>query len=258
MRIGHFLYVGLLASTIVPAADDTFVGTWVYNIEKSPKPTITFTIKDLGANRISLTGSTNKTIILKADGKPVNVPSGGTGSLKRLSDTKWEEIRIYRDTLVRTLSVSADDKTMMLVDVYTFVDGVGRKDITKYSRISPGKGLFGEWRSISMENKQSGEPSKLIIEPYSKNGLSFSFPRYSRVDMNFDGKMYPVKGPGIPKPTASSGKRAGPHVLQLESHVDGKVDEKEELRLSDDGKTMTVVTRPVTSSAVFTYVYDRH
>lgn len=256
MRIGDALCVGILASMSIIAADP-FVGTWVYNLKKSPQPTITFTIRDLGENGISLTGSTNRTIILKADGKPVNAPAGGTVSLRKISETTWEEIRTDPDRLVRTFSVSPDDKVMTLVDSYAFVDGTGRKDTTRYSRLSPGKGIFGEWRSISIQRQESGGPLKLVIQPYGRNGLSILFPGYSRVDMNLDGKVYPVKGPGILRPTASGGERVNPRLLRLESHIEGKLDEREEFRISDDGKTLTGISRPATSSVVFTNVYDR-
>jgi hypothetical protein len=256
MRIGGVFCVGILVGTGIAAADP-FVGTWVYNLTKSPKPTITFTIRDLGENRISLTGSTNRTIILKAGGKPVRAPGAGTVSLKKISETTWEEIRADPDRLVRTFSVSPDDKVMTLVDIYAFVDGTERKDITRYSRLSQGKGLFGEWRSIFVQRQQSGGSLKLIIQPYSQNGLSISFPGYSRVDMNLDGKMYPIKGPGILRPTASEGERASPRFLRLETQIDGKLDDREEYRVSDGGKTLTIISRPATSSAVFRNVYDR-
>jgi len=158
---------------------------------------------------------------------------------------------------MRTLSVSADDKTLTLVDVYTFVDGSGRKDMTKYARLSPGKGLFGASQSVSEDSQETGKPLKLVIEPFGKEGLSFVSPDYDRLDMNFDGKSYSAKGPGITKPSTASGKRISTNLIQIENQEDGKLEETTEYRISEDGKTMTIVVRPAASPAVFTNVYDR-
>ena len=45
---------------------------------------------------------------------------------------------------------------------------------------------------------------------------------------------------------------------ESEDLVDGKIDETEELTLSDDGKVLTLKDKPVNSATVFTNVYDRH
>ncbi len=75
--------------------------------------------------------------------------------------------------------------------------------------------------------------------------------------MNFDGKAYFDEGPGDPKGLSTSGKRVSARLLELEGQNNGKPDDKEEFRVSDDGKTLTIVSKPVNSSVVFTTMWDR-
>jgi hypothetical protein len=46
----YSLFLATLLATGLEAASNPFVGTWVYNAERSPKPTITYWIKDLGGD----------------------------------------------------------------------------------------------------------------------------------------------------------------------------------------------------------------
>jgi hypothetical protein len=75
LKLYGLLLAGILTCTSVFAATDPFIGTWVYNAEKSPKPTIKYGIKDLGGERYSLTGSTGVTVEVKADGVSIKTPT---------------------------------------------------------------------------------------------------------------------------------------------------------------------------------------
>src|SRR5580698_2719789 len=166
MRLYGLLLASILTSTSLLAATDPFVGTWVYNTQKSPKPTIKYTIKDLGGDRYALTGSTGETTEIKADGVSIQSPSGATVSFKKLGDHSWEMMRSDNQKMVRIYTVSADDKTLTLHDVFTGDKGIQYETTTKYARLAPGNSIFGEWQSVSMEEKSSGEELKLIITPF--------------------------------------------------------------------------------------------
>ena len=158
---------------------------------------------------------------------------------------------------MRDLSVSEDDQTMTLVDTYKYADGHGREDIVKYSRLSPGHGLFGEWQSSSIASDVIGAEPKIVVQPFGKAGLSFIEPDSDRLDINFDGSKYARTGPNIRKSEVTAGKRAGPRLLLMEEYVDGNLDERDEYRVSDDGKTLTTIVKPVKSNAVFTSIFDK-
>jgi hypothetical protein len=160
--------------------------------------------------------------------------------------------------MVRTYNISADDKTLTLHDVFTGNAEDNYETTTKYARLSPGNSIFGEWQSVSMEEKAIGEALKLIIAPFESDGLSFSVPAHKHLSaMKFDGKMYADSGAGDAKGNSSSGKRVNDHVLQIDGQVNGKPEESEEFQVSDDGKTLTIVSKPADSSAVFTMVWDK-
>jgi hypothetical protein len=252
------LLAGILACTSSFAATDPFVGTWVYNAQKSPKPTIRYTVKDLGGDRYSLTGSTGVTVEIKADGLPLRTPTGTIVSFKRLDDRDWKMVRNDGQNMVRTFSISPDDKTLTLHDVFAGHAGGTYETIVKYARLTRGRNIFGEWQSVSLEEKTTGERLKLIITPFGSAGLRFSLPSEKHLsEMKFDGKMYADSGAADTKGHSSSGKRIGNHALQIENQVNGKPEGSEEWRESNDGKTLTMVSRPANSPAAFTMVWDR-
>jgi hypothetical protein len=257
LRLYGLWLTALLTCTNLFAATDPFVGTWVYNAQKSPKPTIKYAIKDLGDERYALTGSTGTTVEIKADGISIKAP-GATVSFKKLDEHDWEMVRDDGRKMVRTYNISADDKTLTLHDVFTGDEGNKSETITKYARLSPGNSIFGEWQSVSMEEKESGEALKLIVTSFGTDGLSFSVPTYKHLsEMRFDGKVYADTGAGDAKGHSSSGKRVNDHLLEIEDQINGKPEYSEELKVSDDGKTLTIVSRSANSSAVFTEVWDK-
>jgi hypothetical protein len=240
------------------AATDPFLGTWVYNAQKSPKPTIRYTIKDLGGNRYALTGSTGTTVEIEADGVSIKSSTGATVSFKKLDDHDWEMVRDDGQKMVRTYSISADDKTLTLHDVFSGNSEGNFETITKYARLAPGSSIFGEWQSVSMEEKTLGEGLKLVVVPFEAGGLSFSVPAHKHLsEMKFDGKTYADSGAGDTEGHSSSGKRVNDRVLEIDSQLNGKPEDHEELQVSDDGKTLTIVSKVAKSSAVFTMVWDK-
>ncbi len=258
MKNYGLLIAGILASCSMFAASDPFVGTWVYNAKKSPHPTIKYTIKDLGDNRYSLTGSTGVTVKIKADGVPIESPSGTTVSFKKLDEHDWKMIRNDEQKMVRTYNIPTDEKTLTLHDVFSGDAGNNDETTVKYARLAPGRGIYGEWQSVSLEEKTSGEALKLIITPFESHGLSFSMPAEKHLsEMKFDGKAYVDRGAGDTKGRSSSGKRINDHFLEIHRQVKGKPEDSGELKVSDDGKTLTIVSREANSSAVFTVVWDK-
>jgi hypothetical protein len=258
MKLYTLLLAALFATSGLAAASDPFVGTWVYNAEKSPKPTITYGIKDLGGDRYALTGSSGETTEIKADGVSIKSPSGATVSFQKLDDHTWQMNRIDSRTMKRTYTVSADDETLTIVDVFTAADSGQEQTTTVYGRTTPGKSIFGEWKSVSMEDKVSGPAEKLIITPYAKDGLSFtSSSNKHRIDMKFDGRQYFDIAPDGTKGDSSSGRRISDRVIEMESQTKGRPDSTDEYKVSDDGKTLTIVSKSIKTSAVFTSVWDR-
>jgi hypothetical protein len=258
MRSFGLFLAGVLTCTSAFALNDPFVGTWVYNPQKSPKPTVKYTIKELGDGRYSLTGSTGTTVEIKANGVPIKTPSGATVSFKKLDDHDWEMVRDDGEKLVRIYNISADDKTLTLHDLVSGTTGDNYELTTKYERLRPNKGISGEWQSVSMEEKTQGKVPQMIITPFDDGGLSFSVPSRKHLSrMKFDGKVYADSGAGDKKGSSSSGKRVSEYTLEIDSQVNGRLEDRGELRVSNDGKTLTVIDKPANSTAVFTEVWDK-
>lgn len=75
--------------------------------------------------------------------------------------------------------------------------------------------------------------------------------------MQFDGKQYFEIAPDGTKGDSASGKRINGHGIQMQGQVNGKPDSINEFKVSDDGKTLTLVSRSIKTSATFTSVWDK-
>jgi hypothetical protein len=76
--------------------------------------------------------------------------------------------------------------------------------------------------------------------------------------MKFDGKQYfDIAPDGTKQNDSSSGKRISDHVIQMESQTKGRPDSTQEFKVSEDGKTLTIVSKSIKTSAVFTSVWDK-
>jgi hypothetical protein len=258
LRACGLLLAGILTSTNLFVQSDPFVGTWVYSAQKSPKPTIKYAIKDLGGDRYALTGSTGTTVEVKADGASIKTDAGATVSFQKLDDRDWKMVRDDGQKMMRTYNISTDDKTLTLHDVFTGGTGDNFETTTKYARLTPGKSIFGEWQSDSIEEKTNDEGLKLIINPFGGDGLSFSVPAHKHLsEMKFDGKVYSDSGPGDAPGASSTGKRINARALHIDGLTKGETEDSEDFKVSDDGKTLTVVDKSPKSSSVFTMVWDR-
>ncbi|WP_263384134.1 hypothetical protein [Granulicella arctica] len=258
MKLYSLLLAALCATSGLAVASDPFLGTWVYNVNKSPKPTITYQIEDLGENQYALTGSSGETTRIKADGISIKSPSGATVSFRKLDDHTWQMDRVESRSMKRTYTVSPDDRSLTLVDVFTSADGAGEKTTTMYARTSPGRSIFGQWKSVSMDVELSGPAEKFIIEPFGKDGLSFiSESGRHHMDMKFDGRQYFDVAADGTKVDSSSGERIDDHLIHMESQTKGSPVTTDEYKVSDDGKTLTIVSKAVKTSAVFTSIWDK-
>lgn len=260
MRLYCLLLSLLFAGTALARARDPFIGTWVYSADKSPKPTLTYVIKDLGSNRYALTGSTGETTEIKADSNTIKSPSGDPVSFKKLDAHTWHMDREDKDDatkMARTYTVSSDDTQLTLTDIFTGKEGIDSQSVTQYHRTSTGKSIYGQWKSFSMTTTVT-RPSELLIQRFGKDGLSMtSLSDKNRIDMLFDGKPYTDQSPKGPLGTTTSGKRLTPRLLQLEGRTKGVLNETDEYKVSDDGKTLTIVSKQTKSAAIFTTVWDK-
>jgi hypothetical protein len=97
----------------------------------------------------------------------------------------------------------------------------------------------------------------LQIRPYDGNGLSFIRSSQDTRNLKFDGKDYPVEGPGLAKGSTSSARRVDERTLEVVEKVNGEVTRTEWRELSADLKTLTRTIHPVRQHDPNIFVYER-
>jgi hypothetical protein len=234
---------GLISAT-ARAADDSFVGKWKLNQEKSQLSGLTYKFDDLGNDKFRFNfGDDTETIAL--DGKDHPTKYGNTWAITKTGANTWTWTR-KRDgkvTAKSTWTISEDGQTFTSQREETRPDGSSSHDEIKAKRTEGTSGLAGTWESTKIT---IGSPATIEIARWQSNGYSLKNPTYKeRIDFKLDGKEYADIGPLVPKDTTVSGKRIDDHNLELTYKRKGKTTETDRWELSADGKTLTdTVTYP--------------
>lgn len=234
-----FLFVTTLtalASASLWAADDPFVGTWKgtqYGGAGQVQQ-----IKNLGGNKYDWIYGDNQ-LELIVDGKERPSKFGGTYLARQESPNKWT-IAYKHDgqvTSVETWTLSDGGRQWNSNTKGTRPDGSSFTVETTRTRIGAGSGFAGKWE---VKNATFSSAPVMIIKPYGNDGLSFRWPREKEhQDIKFDGKDYPDVGPRVPHGSTTSAKRTGKHTIQAADKLNGKVTDTQELKVSEDGRTLT-------------------
>ncbi len=234
-----FLFVtaaAALASTSAWAADDPFVGTWKGTQYHGAGQV--WQIKDLGANKYDWTYGDNPFEII-ADGKERPAKFGGTYLLRQDSPDKWVMTNKHNGqvTSVQTWTLLDGGQQLHAESKGTRPDGSPYTDETTSARVGTGSGFAGKWEIKDV--KFSSEPV-MIIQPDGNDGLSFRWPAdKEHQDIKFDGKDYADLGPRVAPGSTSSAERIDEHTIQVTDKVHGKAMDTRELKVSEDGRTLT-------------------
>ena len=245
-----------LAGATLLAADASFVGKWKLNPDKSKFSGLQEKIEDLGGDKFKFSfGDDTETIVM--DGKEYPAKFGGMWSVKKEGPNSWKSVRT-RDgkvTSTSTWTVSEDGQTFTSTTDGTRVDGSTYKNVFKAKRIAGTSGLAGTWESTDLK---IGSPTEWEIAAYEGDGLSFITPaNKERLDLKFDGKDYPIKGPRVAEGSTASGKRIDQRTIEISNKLKGKLVSTDRTELSDDGKTLTTTTSYPGVAKPETIVYER-
>ena len=218
--------------------DESFVGKWKFNQEKSTLNGLTYKVGEAGKDEYTFTfGDDTETLTL---GKEHTTKFGNTWLVTQ-SDPKtwkWMQKRDGKVTSDATWTVSDDGATSTYVSTETRPDGSTSHDVTKLKRTAGGgAGLAGTWEGTETK---VGSPTMLEVASWEGDGYSLKNPAYmSTTDFKLDGKDYTPKGPQTPKGMTVSGKAGDAHKMELTYKLNGKVTETDRWELSADGKTLT-------------------
>src|SRR5215470_10713980 len=242
-RISQLLLVACLVTSGLRAANDPFVGEWKLNPSKSKIDlTDQMKVESVTANKYAFDfgGGTAETI--DADGTDQPGIAGTTLSVTIEAPDSWKVVRKKDGRILLTANwkLSADAKT--LTDDYTEFGPNGSRTSVKYvyNRTAGTSGFAGTWESTSA-TVSSVAVYVIKVEPYEGDGLSFidASEGVTR-NVKFDGKDYPNVGANVPPGSTSSARRVNEQTLEMTGKFNGKVGVTREIKLSSDGKMLTM------------------
>lgn len=230
--------LGLCAAPLALAKDDSFVGKWKLNPEKSTLNGLTYKVGDAGKDQMSFTfGDNTETVTL---GKPHKTKYGETWVVTKTGPKTWRWVqkRNGKVTSDATWTVAEDGNTSTYVDTVTRPDRSTSHDTVELKRTEgSGSGLAGTWESTSIK---IGSPTGMEITTWKGDGYTMKDPTYeSSTNFKLDGKEYTPKGPQVPKGMTVSGKAEGDKGMELTYKHSGKMTETDSWELASDGKTLT-------------------
>lgn len=256
LKIGICLSLACVFAGAAVAADDPFVGKWKFNSAQSKLTGGLQVIQDLGGNKYKFTsGAESWNVWVNGGDQPSGY--GDTVSWKEAGPNTWLVTHKMDGKVTRsaTLKISDDETTMTRTTNGTRPDGSAYAMDFKAKRVSGMKGLAGTWRIITLKMDSFEE---LDIKPYDRDGLSFLIPsEKEKQDMKFDGKYYLDQGPAVPPGSTSSAKRVNARNIAWTDKLKDEVRDHQDLKVSEDGKTLTVVVKYPGEKAPQVIVYDR-
>ncbi len=256
IRILILLTAVSLISATARAADDSFVGKWKLNPEKSQFTGLTYKIDDLGGDKYRFAfGDDSETIPL--DGKDHPTKFGNTWAITKTGANAWKFVqkRDGKVTSKDTWSISDDGQTFAITTELKRPDGSTSHDETKLKRTAGASGLAGTWEGAEVK---VGSPTTIEIAKWQGNGYSLTNPTYKeRQEFKLDGKEYADKGPRVASGTTVSGKQIDDHNIELTYQHKGKTTDTDHWELSTDGKTLTNTISFPGESKPEVDIYDR-
>ena len=196
-RLSVFFALLSVMSTSALAADDSLVGKWKFNPDKSQMTGLDYKIEDAGGGQYRfIFGDDVETLTL--DGKGHVTKYGDTWSIKTTGPSSWESTN-KRDGKVTNKSkwtVSADGQTFTSTDENMRPDGsTGRSEAT-FKRTGGTSGLVGAWQTTSVKVLS---PTSIAIAKWESDGYTRTSPAFKEtLEFKLDGKQYTPKGPRVP------------------------------------------------------------
>lgn len=240
--IQSLLAISLLATTLW-AADNSFVGKWKLNPEKSTLHD-QMKVTAAGENRYAFDFGEGAPEFIVADGTDQAGLEGTTLAVISHGPNSWIVLRKKDGRLLISAiwTLSPDGNT--LHDDFTGHRSNGSTSHVDYlyARTAGTNGFAGTWDSTSEKLDSSVE---IEVAPYEGDGLSFSNrAQKSTKTMKFDGKDYPVADANAPKGAMSSARRLNATTLEFIEKTNGKVNDTQQIQLAPDGKAMTMTIQP--------------
>jgi hypothetical protein len=248
--------IALLMATGLAAAENPFAGTWKLNPAKSKFTGDTMKFERTSSGEIHWSGA-GLAYTFKIDGKEYPGPVGDLVAWKQVDEHTWETTYRLKGTLVSTdtSTLSPDGKTMTIISKGTKPNGQSFQNTSVYERTSGESGLVGTWKSKEVK---ISSPGTLKLTPAGDDGIVWEFVDFKATcNAKFDGKDYPCTGPTAPAGISVALKRTGPRSYDWTEKLNGKLLFTGTVTVSQDGRTLTNVGKPVAVNEPITEVYER-
>lgn len=214
------------------AQSRAYYGTWVVNAAKSDLKGVTATYKDIGNNRIEISGMGQKDVwVIGRDGKDYPFPGGVTTSWRDVAPNRWEgTFKSQGKVISRSVAtLSADGASIRLAITNVMPDGRTTESTSTLARVSGGPGPFGTFRIVDMGGGFTVEANG--------SAVLYRWTDFAEALCQFDGKDCPLKG-AVPSGAAITLRELGPRSFELQDKTNGTVNYTSRFTLADDGKTI--------------------
>ncbi|MBV9008779.1 MAG: hypothetical protein JO354_06385 [Verrucomicrobia bacterium] len=233
-----------LAAGIITASaqttDNSFVGKWKMNPEKSQLSGLTYKIEDAGNDTYRLIFGDRAPETLAANGTEHKTQYGSTWALRKTGANTWKFTQKRNGTVTSESewTVSEDGKTFTSkVDVKRPDGSTSHNETVMKRTEGSGNGLAGTWET---SEEKIGSPAVLEVAKWGEDGYAISEPAFKdHLRVKTDGKDYPHEGPRVPKGSTASASKTGERELEVTNKLNGKTMNTEHYQLSEDGKTLT-------------------
>ncbi len=245
-----------LISGSARAADDSFVGKWKFNPDKSQLTGLDYKIEDAGGGKYRfMFGDDVETLTL--DGKGTLTKYGNTWSIKATGPSSWESTTKRDGKVINNekWTVSEDGQTFTSMAEDMRPDGSTGKSEATFKRTGGTSGLAGSWESTSIKVMS---PTTMELAQWQKDGYSVMNPTFKEhLNFKFDGKEHMPSGPRVAKGTSVTATKVDDHTMELTYKLKGKTTETDRWELAADGKTLTDTVTYAGVSKPEVDVFDR-
>ena len=244
-------------ASIASARENPFIGKWNLNSSLSRMPD-EMKVESKGPNTYSFDfgGGVGESIVTDGTDQPGR--GGTTLSVKADAPDTWivERKKDGRLLLRATWKLSNDGST--LTDYYRQFESDGSTTSMDYvyQRSGGGSGFAADWQSIK---ETMNSPFVLEVKQYEGDGLAFITPMEHKTrNARLDGKDYPIEGSA----RSVSIRQIDEHTLEMTEKRSGKVQsgqviDTREIKLSPDGKRLTMIVSAPGQDKPNVMVFDR-
>lgn len=256
LRIATGCLLVAVGTCTLASAQNPFVGTWKLNQAKSHLTgnTLKYSTAPNGSIRET---STAGSYTFKTNGQAYSAPFDSSVRWKQTSPSTFETTYRRNGMLLDSdaIKISADGKTMTVISSGTNPNGSPFRDTETFTRVEGTSGLMGNWKSTKVNSSTS---PILEFAANGDNAITWILPEIkARLDMTFDGKDVAPVGPTVPKGLTISATKNNPRSFSYVEKLNGTAKFKGTITVSKDGKSLTDVTRPVSTQQRTTAVYDK-